>query len=105
MSRFSKRVLRARWTDNEKIAFITKIDVTGIDDVGIVSNITRRISEELDVNMHSLAFKSHDGIFEGSITLYIQNTGHLDELVDNLNQVKGVISVQRAEQSEEQQVE
>lgn len=104
MSKFSKRVLRARWTENKKVAFITTIDVTGIDDVGIVSNITRVISEELDVNMRSLQFKSHDGIFEGSITLYIENTSHLDELVENINQVKGVISVQRAEQSEEQKV-
>jgi guanosine-3',5'-bis(diphosphate) 3'-pyrophosphohydrolase len=105
MSKFSKRVLRARWTENEKIAFITSIDVTGIDDVGIVSHITRVISEDLDVNMRSLQFKSHDGIFEGNITLYIANTSHLDELVENINQVKGVISVQRAEQSEEQKVE
>jgi GTP pyrophosphokinase len=54
--------------------------------------------------MRSLQFKSHDGIFEGSISLYIENTSHLDELVENINQVKGVISVQRAEQSEEQRV-
>ncbi|MEQ8324222.1 MAG: RelA/SpoT family protein [Vicingaceae bacterium] len=105
MSKFSKRVLRAKWTENARVAFLTTINVTGIDDVGIVSSITRIISEELDVNMRSLNFDSHDGIFEGNITLYIQNTRHLDELVENINQVKGVISVKRAEQNEEGQVE
>ena len=71
----------------------------GIDDIGVVNNITKIISEELSVNMKSLSFESHDGIFDGKITLYIQNTNHLNELIEKLIKLKGVISINRAEDS------
>lgn len=100
MSKFSKRVIKARWIENEKIAFLTRINVKGIDDIGIVNKITNIISEELSVNMRSISFESNDGIFDGNITLFIQNTNHLNELMDKLVKIKGVISIGRIDEGE-----
>ena len=100
MSKFSRRVMQARWTENEKIAFLTRIVLKGIDDIGIVNKITRIISEELNVNMQELSFTSHDGIFDGKIALFVQNTLHLDELMDKITRVNGIISVSRVEDTE-----
>lgn len=95
MSKFAYRVIKARWTQQEAIAFLTGIEVKGIDEVGIVNKITRLISDELNVNMRSISFDSNDGIFDGRITVYIHNINHLNELMEKLNLVNGVLSVQR----------
>jgi GTP pyrophosphokinase len=104
MSKYAKRVVQARWTENEKIAFLSNIKLTGIDDIGIVNKITRIISEELNVNMQKLSFNSHDGIFDGNISLFVQNTIHLDELMDKIARVNGIISINRLDMPEVQKV-
>jgi GTP pyrophosphokinase len=88
-------VVKARWTSQQQIAFMAGIRVNGIDDVGIVNNITRIISNELNVNMRSISFDSLDGVFEGNIMVFVQDTHHLTELMGKIKQVKGVTSVMR----------
>jgi len=73
------------------------IRVNGIDDVGIVNNITRIISNELNVNMRSISFDSMDGVFEGNIMVFVQDTNHLTELMEKIKGVKGVTSVMRVD--------
>jgi GTP diphosphokinase / guanosine-3',5'-bis(diphosphate) 3'-diphosphatase len=67
MSNYGYRIVKARWTSQELIAFLAGITITGIDDVGIVNKITQIISEELNVNMRSIGFERHDGVFEGIV--------------------------------------
>ena len=95
LSNFAYRVVKAKWTNEEKISFLAGISVQGIDEVGIVNNITRIISNELNVNMRSLSFDSHDGIFDGAITVFVNDTHHLTDLINKLKQVKGVQRVFR----------
>lgn len=90
MSNFAYRIVKAKWTNEEKISFLAGINVQGIDEVGIVNNITRIISNELNVNMRSLSFDSNDGIFEGTIMVFVNDTNHLTELIDKLKKVPGV---------------
>jgi GTP pyrophosphokinase len=104
MSKHAKRVIRARWTNGEKIAFVTHINLQGIDDIGVVNSITKIISEELNVNMQKLSFNSHDGIFDGKISVFVSNTNHLDELMTKLGNVKGIISINRIESVESESV-
>ncbi|MFN5318530.1 MAG: RelA/SpoT family protein [Bacteroidia bacterium] len=97
MSNYAYRVVKARWTSQQQIAFMAGIRVNGIDDVGIVNNITRIISNELNVNMRSISFDSLDGVFEGNIMVFVQDTHHLTELMGKIKQVKGVTSVMRVD--------
>ncbi|HHU57033.1 MAG TPA: GTP pyrophosphokinase, partial [Bacteroidales bacterium] len=73
------------------------ITLSGIDQIGIVSKITKVISDDQNVNMRSIHFDSHDGIFEGTIYLYIHNTEDLNNLIYNLVKIKGVHNVTRQE--------
>lgn len=91
----SYRVVKAKWTGADDLAFLTGIKVNGIDEVGIVNKITKLISNQMKVNMRSIYFDSNDGIFEGRITLFVQDTRHLDELIQKLKKVEGIISVDR----------
>ena len=95
MSNYAYRIVKARWTNQEMIAFLAGIRISGSDDVGIVNKITRIISDELHVNMRSVNFDSEDGIFEGVIMVYVHDTNHLISLINKLKQVNGVISVER----------
>jgi GTP pyrophosphokinase len=95
MSRFAYRIVKARWTSQQKIAFLAGIKVTGIDEVGLVNKITMLISGELNVNMRSLSFDSDDGVFEGKIMVYVHDTKHLTKLIAKIKAIQGVINVSR----------
>jgi guanosine-3',5'-bis(diphosphate) 3'-pyrophosphohydrolase len=45
--------------------------------------------------MKSISIESDNGIFGGSIQLYIQDTKHLDVLTKNLRKIEGVEEVVR----------
>lgn len=96
LSRFGYRVVKARWTQVDKGAFFpVTLQITGVDDLGIVSNISDVISRDLQVNMRSISIDSNDGMFEGSITLFVKDTQHLEALVRKLKKVKGVMNIRR----------
>lgn len=95
MSNYAYRIVKARWTGQEQISFLAGIKVSGIDEVGLVNNITKIISSELNVNMRSLSFDTHDGTFEGMIMLFVHDTNHLTSLMKKLRKVNGVIGVER----------
>jgi guanosine-3',5'-bis(diphosphate) 3'-pyrophosphohydrolase len=96
LSRFGYRVVKARWNNVEKGAFFpVTLHITGVDDLGIVSNISDVISKDLQVNMRSISIDSNDGMFEGSITLFVKDTQHLEALVRKLKKVKGVMNIRR----------
>lgn len=99
LSNYAYRIVKAKWVGAESLSFLTGISVKGIDEVGIVNKITRLISNQMKVNMRSLNFDSNDGIFEGKITLFVQDTRHLNELMEKLKEVPGVISVERLDQA------
>ena len=96
LSRYGYRVVKARWATAGKDTFFpVSLQVTGLDDLGIVSNISDVISKDLQVNMRSISIDSHDGLFEGSITLFVKDTQHLEALIRKLRKVKGVMNIRR----------
>ncbi len=96
LSRYSYRVVKARWNQSEKsLSFSVTLQVTGMDELGIVSNISDVISKDLQVNMRSISIDSNDGMFEGSITLFVKDTQHLEALIRKLKKVKGVLNIRR----------
>src|SRR6218665_18542 len=95
LSNYAYRVVKAKWTSQELISFLAGIRITGIDEVGLVNNITKIISNELNVNMRSISFDTNDGTFEGSVTVFVHDTNHLTELMKKLKKVNGVLTVTR----------
>lgn len=95
MSNYAYRIVKAKWTGQKEIAFLAGIKINGVDDVGVVSSIAKVISSELKVNMRSISIDTTDGIFEGTIMLYVHDTNHLKKLIQKLTKVKGILSVSR----------
>jgi GTP pyrophosphokinase len=90
-------IVTVKWTTYKMFSFLAKIAIQGIDRPDIYLQIVSRISEELNVNIRTLNMSSHDGIFEGSIELYVHDTNDLDNLMKQLKNLKGVESVKRME--------
>jgi len=95
MSNYAYRVIKSQWIEEQEIEFLTGLKIIGIDDVGIVNDITQIISNELHVNMRSISFDSHDGIFEGRVMVFVHDTTHLTNLISKLNKVDGVEKIER----------
>lgn len=95
MSNYGYRIVKAKWTNQQQISFLAGIRITGIDEVGVINNITKVISNELKVNIRSISIESNDGIFEGTIMLFLQDTDHLEILTNKLKKVKGILTVSR----------
>lgn len=95
MSNFGYRIVKARWNSQKQLAFLTGLNITGIDDVGLINKITTIISNDFKVNMRSITVDSHEGIFDGSIMVYVNDTHHLNNLIAKLKQVNGVTDVRR----------
>lgn len=95
MANYAYRIIKAKWNSEDVLQFITHIKFTGIDDVGLVNTITNTISRQLHINMKAISFESNDGVFEGKITLYVNDTSHLDELMVELKNITGIHSVDR----------
>jgi GTP diphosphokinase / guanosine-3',5'-bis(diphosphate) 3'-diphosphatase len=95
LSNYAYRVVKAKWTSKELISFLAGIKITGIDEVGLVNNITKIISNELNVNMRSISFDTNDGTFNGNVTVFVHDTHHLTELMKKLKKVNGVLTVTR----------
>ncbi len=95
MANHGNRVIKAKWTSQHEVAFLTGLKVVGTDRVGLINDVSKIISEELKVNMSSLSFNSDHGIFNGEIMLYVNDTRHLDLLISKLEKVEGVVKVAR----------
>uniref|UniRef100_UPI0037443D15 RelA/SpoT family protein n=1 Tax=Pontibacter russatus TaxID=2694929 RepID=UPI0037443D15 len=95
MSNYGNRIIRAKWTDQKELAFLAGIHIKGTDRVGLVNDLTKVISTSLKVNMRSITIDSNDGIFEGNIMVFVNDTGHLDLLMQRMGRVSGVLTVER----------
>ncbi|MBN4071092.1 bifunctional (p)ppGpp synthetase/guanosine-3',5'-bis(diphosphate) 3'-pyrophosphohydrolase [Crocinitomix catalasitica] len=95
MSNYAYRVIKATWKSSQLKERLTGLIIRGIDDIGIVNDITMIISTEHEVNMKSITFESEGGVFEGKIMLFVYDTEHLDKLVLKFEQIDGIQSVER----------
>ncbi|QCR23221.1 bifunctional (p)ppGpp synthetase/guanosine-3',5'-bis(diphosphate) 3'-pyrophosphohydrolase [Pontibacter sp. SGAir0037] len=95
MSNYGNRIIKAKWTDQKELAFLAGIRIKGTDRVGLVNDLTKVISNSLKVNMRSITIDSNDGIFEGNIMVFVNDTGHLEKLIQRMSKVVGVLTVER----------
>lgn len=98
MSSEGNNLIAVKWTIHKMVSFVARITINGIDRIGIVSDITKIISDELSVNMRNVNVSVHEGIFEGTIDLFVHHTKDLNNLIMKLVNIKGVESVKRIEE-------
>lgn len=94
-SNYAYRIMPAKWIDSSQQEYSALIELSGIDNLGLVNDITKMISENMHVNMKSISFESDSGIFSGKINVIVKNNNMLNKLIDNLKKINGIDKVRR----------
>ncbi|MDR3260722.1 MAG: HD domain-containing protein [Tannerella sp.] len=94
-SRFGYRIVQARWSGKADAGYNVTLRVIGHDDIGIVTNITSVISKESGMTLRSINVDSVDGLFQGDITVLLNNTSVMENLIKKIRVIKGVKQVNR----------
>lgn len=94
-SNYAYRIIQAKWIDSSQQDFKAIIKLTGIDNLGLVSDITKEISKSMNVNMRNINFDSSDGVFTGKITVIVKNNSILNTLITRLKKISGIDKVSR----------
>jgi len=95
-SNYDYRLIKSRWVSKDSIDFIAYLNVKGIDRIGLMNNVTKIISAQMNVNINAVNIISNDGLFEGEITLKIHNVSFLNSLIKKLKKIDGLQSVERS---------
>lgn len=94
-SKFAYRILKSKWIDSSQEEFISIINISGIDIIGIVNEMTKLISSSLNINMKKMHFDTEGNTFKGKITLKVKTKNILDKLILRLKKINGIEKVAR----------
>ena len=96
-SSYGNRIIATEWDTHKKLSFLVYIYVKGIDNVGLLNEITQVISRQLNVNIRKLDMETNDGIFEGKVQLYVHDVEDVKAICNNLRKIPNIKSVTRVE--------
>ena len=94
-SQYAYRIIKSKWIDSSQQGFKATLEITGIDNLGLVNEVTKVISNNLHVNIHKLNISGGEGLFQGKITVHINNNKQLNHLIQNLKKIEGIEKVER----------
>ena len=94
-SNYAYRIISANWIDSENHEFNAKIELSGIDNIGLINSITSLISNSMNVNMNKISFETNDGTFSGLISVEVKNKVILNKLLKKLTSIDGIEKVSR----------
>ena len=94
-SNYAYRIISANWIDSENHEFNAKIELSGIDNIGLINSITSLISNTMNVNMNKISFETNDGTFSGLISVEVKNKVILNKLLKKLTSIDGIEKVSR----------
>ncbi len=94
-SQYAYRVISAKWIDSTQQGFKVSVEITGVDTLGLVNEVTRVISGTLSVNIQSLNISGEEGFFHGMITVHVKHNQQLTNLMKKLLKIEGIENVKR----------
>ena len=94
-SNYAYRVMPAKWIDSSKQEFKAILHVSGVDNKGIVNNLTRIISNNMNVFIHSINIAGNEGVFDGKLSISVKNKTQLNKLIESIKKIDGVQKVDR----------
>ncbi|MDP4664990.1 MAG: RelA/SpoT family protein [Flavobacteriaceae bacterium] len=92
---FAYRVIKAQWIDSNQPEFNVVLKLSGLDQIGLVNELTKVISNTMNVNITSLSFDTKGGIFHGTISLSVKNNNYVIKLINHLKNMNGIDKVVR----------
>ena len=97
-SSFGPRLVSTQWEASKSLSFPAKIEIEGIDRIGILNEITRVISNELVIDMRGLSIQANEGVFLGTVNIMVHDTRVVESLCNKLRKIKGVQKASRCKE-------
>ncbi|MFC5044606.1 RelA/SpoT family protein [Aquimarina hainanensis] len=94
-SNYAYRIIQAKWIDSSQEEFKAVIRLNGIDNIGVVNEVTQIISNNMNLAIYNMNFDTHDGVFTGKITVGVKNQNTLKTAINNLSKISGIDKVVR----------
>ena len=94
-SNYDYRIIRAKWIDSTQEEFTVSIDLTGIDKIGLLNNITNVISGNMNINMRKLNLETDGGVFKGNIIISVKTNNLVNTVIEKLKKLNGIEKVKR----------
>ena len=96
-SQFGRNIIKdeIKWSQHKAVSYLSTIELRGIDRTGILLDLANVISRDFSINIREIGIQGHDGIFEGTLSLYVKNAESLSVVLENLRKIKGMESVKR----------
>ncbi|WP_295937561.1 RelA/SpoT family protein [uncultured Alistipes sp.] len=96
-SQFGNNIVKEeiKWSQHKAMSFLVTIELRGIDRMGILLDLAKVVSGDFSINIREVNIHSHDGIFEGNISLYVRNAESLQDVMTKLRKIKGIETVKR----------
>lgn len=94
-SNYDYRILKAKWIDSTQEEFTVSIDLTGIDKIGLLNNITNVISENMNMNIRKLNLETDGGVFKGTIIISVKTNNLVNKVIEKLKKLNGIEKVKR----------
>ncbi|WP_108868697.1 RelA/SpoT family protein [Aquimarina aquimarini] len=94
-SNYAYRIINAKWIDSSQEEFRAVIRLNGIDNIGVVNEVTQVISNNMSLAIYNMNFDTNDGVFTGKITVGVKNKNTLKTVIKNLTKINGIDKVIR----------
>ncbi|HNZ62208.1 MAG TPA: RelA/SpoT family protein [Paludibacteraceae bacterium] len=96
ISKYGYRIIKAQWAGRSGgTQYPITLYIVGKDDIGIVTNITSLISKEKNILLRSISVDSSAGVFQGNLTIMVNDANDLNSIIKKIKQIKGVLNVSR----------
>ncbi len=93
--RFANRVIKAKWVDRKSSTSTVNIEIEGMDRLGMVNDVTKVVSSELNINIRAISFAVDDGLFTGQLTIEVADKVGLTDTINNIKNIAGISRVNR----------
>ena len=96
-SQYGKYIIKheIKWSQHKSMSYLTSVEIRGMDRMGMLLDLSKVITDDFSINMRSVSISSHDGVFEGSLSLYVRDSESLNALLDRIRKIKGIETVKR----------
>ena len=92
---YGKRIYSATWNTHRVQSFVETIEFKGIDKFGVFIQVLQTITTEFHINMRTVHVTSEDGIFKGSMEIYVYDRSELDDLLKAIRKIEDIKEVKR----------
>ena len=96
-TQFGRNIVKEeiKWSQHKAMSYLVTTELRGIDRQGILLDLAKVVSADFNINIREVNIHSHDGIFEGNVSLYVKDAESLHAVMDKLRKIKGIESVKR----------